>query len=129
MCSTTTMPVAIAPAWGASENRPTPCAQGVLARWRFSAQRLAAGAHRHTAPQDRRVADHRQPQPPAARVENLGSYRGGCWYRLLWTPVTQGGHHGRGGIQRLAERDRSTDAAAAATGLADVGLDRGFGLR
>jgi hypothetical protein len=27
-----------------------------------------------------------------------GSYRGGCWYRLLWTPVTQGGHHGRGGI-------------------------------
>jgi transposase len=27
-----------------------------------------------------------------------GSYRGGCWYRLLWTPVTQGGHHGCGGI-------------------------------
>jgi hypothetical protein len=28
----------------------------------------------------------------------FGSYRGGCWYRLLWTPVTQRGHHGRGGI-------------------------------
>ena len=51
MCSTTTMPVAIAPARGASENRPTPCAQGVLAPRRFSAQCLAAGAHRHTASQ------------------------------------------------------------------------------
>src|SRR3978361_790822 len=61
--------------------------------------------------------------------KHLGVYRGDCWYRLLWTPVTQGGHHGRGGIQRLAERDCSTDAAAAATGLADVGLGRGFGLR
>jgi hypothetical protein len=28
----------------------------------------------------------------------FGSYRGGCWYRLLWTLVTQGGHHGCGGI-------------------------------
>src|ERR1700712_3676626 len=62
-------PVAIAPAWGTSENRRTPCAQGVLAHWRFRTQRLAAGAHRHPAPQDRRVADHRQPQPPAARIE------------------------------------------------------------
>src|SRR6195952_4802215 len=64
-------PVAIAPAWGASENWRTPGAQGRLAHWRFRTQRLAAGAHRHPAPQDRRVADHRQPQPPAARIEYL----------------------------------------------------------
>src|SRR3954463_8477796 len=90
-------------------------AQPGVVRKLFPGQRMIVRANakkatkRHYGIGDlpRALVDHEvvhRPEPLSARIVNggsfylVGSHGVGYWYRLLRTPVTQGGHHGRGGV-------------------------------